>query len=138
MKWNMHLNLKTNVLHFCKNLHSKARSTFHFTFNGDDLSQYKYLGLVLNEHLNLSNTLVCKANWALALLNHRMRATGGFHLKTYTLVYDQLVQPIIMTNAFGVIRNILRSLIYNTVTSASITLEKCSHRSVSPTPIPCG
>ena len=88
MKWNMHLNLKTNVLHFCKNLHSKARSTFHFTFNGDDLSQYKYLGLVLNEHLNLSNTLVCKANWALALLNHRMRATGGFHLKTYTLVYD--------------------------------------------------
>ena len=138
MKRNMHLNLKTNVLHFCKNLHSKARSTFHFTFNGDDLSQYKYLGLVLNEHLNLSNTLVCKANWALALLNHRMRATGGFHLKTYTLVYDQLVQPIIMTNAFEVIRYILRSPIYNTVTSASITLEKCSHQSVSPTPIPCG
>ena len=94
----MHLNFNTNVLHFCKNLHSKARSTFHFTFNGDDSSQYKYLSLVLNEHLNWSNTLVCKANWALALLNHRMRATGGFHLKTYTLVYNQLVQPII-TNA---------------------------------------
>ena len=106
MKWNMHLNLeKTNVVHFRKNLRSKARSTFHFTFRGDEISytsQYKYLGLVLNEHLNWSNSLeniVCKANRALALLNHRMRATGGFHLKTYTLLFNQLVQPIIMTNA---------------------------------------
>ena len=102
----MHLNLeKTNVVHFRKNLRSKARSTFHFTFKGDEISyssQYKYLGLVLNEHLNWSKSLeniVCKANRALALLNHRMRATGGFHLKTYTLLFNQLVQPIIMTNA---------------------------------------
>ena len=105
----MHLNLeKTNVVHFHKNLCSKARftfSTFHFTFKGDEISyssQYKYLGLVLNEHLNWSKSLehiVCKANRAIALLNHRMRATRGFHLKTYTLPFNQLVQPIIMTNA---------------------------------------
>ena len=42
--------------------------------------------------------IACKANRALALLNHRMRATRGFHLKTYTLLFNQLVQPIIMTN----------------------------------------
>ena len=28
-----------------------------------------------------------------------MRATGEFHIQTYTLLYNQLVQPIIMTNA---------------------------------------
>ena len=28
-----------------------------------------------------------------------MKATGGFHFKTYTLLLNQLVQPIIMTNA---------------------------------------
>ena len=43
--------------------------------------------------------IICKANQVLALLNHKMRATGGFHLKTYTLLFNQLVQPIIMTNA---------------------------------------
>ena len=81
------------------------RSTFRFTFKEDEISyssQYKYLGLVLNEHLNWSKSLeniVCKANRALALLNHGMRATGGFHLKTYTLLFKQLVQPIIMTIA---------------------------------------
>ena len=61
MKWNMHLNLeKTNVVHFRKNLCSKARFTFRFTFKGDEISyssQYKYLGLVLNEHLNWSKSL---------------------------------------------------------------------------------
>jgi len=48
--------------------------------------------LVWFEHLNWSDSLeniVC--NW--------MRATGDFHFKTYTLLSDQLVQPIIMTNA---------------------------------------
>ena len=84
----MHLNLeKTNIVHFRKNLRSKLRSAFCFTFKGDEISyssQYKYLGLVLNEHLNWSDLLeniVCKANRALAFLNHRMRATGGFHLR---------------------------------------------------------
>ena len=126
-KLNMHLNLEnSNVVHFCKNLSSKAiylqgrvfncacvssvcqnpitptlamDTTFHFMFKGDEISyssQYK-------------------ANWALALLNHRMRATGGFHFQTYTLLFNQLEQPIIMTNArFWGHRAYQRSPIYNT------------------------
>ena len=102
----MGLNLKkTNIVHFRRKLRSKPRSTYPFTFNEEEISyasQYKYLGLILNEHLDWSASLevvITKANRALALLNHRMRATGGFHFKTYSLLFNQLVQPIIMTNA---------------------------------------
>ena len=43
--------------------------------------------------------IVSKVNRTLALLNHRMRVTGGFHFRTYTLLFNQLVQPIVMSNA---------------------------------------
>ena len=105
-KWGMRINLsKTNIVHFRKKLRSKPRSSVTFTLNGDEIkyvSQYKYLGLLLNEHLDWNVCLegiICKANRALALLNHRMRVTGGFHFRTYTLLFNQLVQPIVMSNA---------------------------------------
>ena len=45
MKWNMHLNLeKTNVVHFCKNMRSKARSTF--------VSPLKGVRLVIHHSIN--------------------------------------------------------------------------------------
>ena len=101
--WNMGLNLKkTNIVHFRRKLCSKPRSTYPFTFNEEEISyasQYKYLGLILNKHLDWSasvEVVITEANRALALLNHRMRATGGFHFKTYSLLFNQLVQP---TNA---------------------------------------
>ena len=99
-KWGMGINLsKTNIVR------TKPRSSVIFTFNGDEIqyvSQYKYLGLLLNEHLDWSVCLegiINKANRALALLNHRMRVTGGFHFRTYTLLFNQLVQPIVMSTA---------------------------------------
>ena len=62
-------------------------------------SQYKYLGLLLNEHLDWNVSIegihvISKANRALALLNHRMRVVGGFQFRTYTLLFNQLVQSI--------------------------------------------
>lgn len=84
-------------------MRSKPRSSVIFTFNGNEIKYIsQYLGLLLNEHLDWSVCLegiVSKANRALALLNHRMRVTGGFHFRTYTLLFNQLVQPIVMSNA---------------------------------------
>ena len=40
-----------------------------------------------------------KVNRALALLNLRVRACGGLHFNTYSLLFNQLVQSIIMCNA---------------------------------------
>ena len=57
--WKMKLNTsKTKIIHFRRNLKNKPRSSFHFE-NIEYVSQYKYLGLVLNEHLD----------WAPALKN---------------------------------------------------------------------
>lgn len=105
-KWEMNINTtKTNIVHFRRRLRSKPRSSVTFTFQDYEIlytSQYKYLGLLLHEHLDWNVSvegIIHKANRALALLNHRMRATGGFHFETYTLLFTQLVQPIIMTNA---------------------------------------
>ena len=74
MKWGMNVNLgKTNIVHFRRKLRSRPRSSIIFTFNGEEIqyaSQYKYLGLLLNEHLDWNVSLegiISKANRALAL-----------------------------------------------------------------------
>ena len=51
--------------------------------------EYKYLGLILTEHLEWDSALEDihkKANRALALLNHRARVCGGFHFNTYSML----------------------------------------------------
>ena len=57
-RWGMSVNLsKTNIVHFRRKMRSKPRSSVTFTFNGNEIkyvSQYKYLGLLLNEHLDWS------------------------------------------------------------------------------------
>ena len=105
-RWHMSLNIeKTKIVHFRKKLRSKQRSEYNFLFNSEKIeyaSEYKYLGLTLTEHLDWSNAIEeihKKANRALALLNHRARMCGGFHFDTYSMLFKQLVQPIIMCNA---------------------------------------
>ena len=56
----------------------------------------------INEHLDWAPALQelgCKVNEALALLNHRARACGNFHFKTYSMLFNQLILPTILTNA---------------------------------------
>ena len=60
------------------------------------------LGLFLMEHLEWDLAFLDmhkKASRGLALLNHRARLCGGFHTDTYTYLFNQLIQPIIMCNA---------------------------------------
>ena len=82
------------------------RSNFVFTFQSRVITyspHYKYLGLLFNEHLDWDQAIeaiLAKANQALTVVNHKARTCGGFHFKTYTMLFNQLVVPIITTNAF--------------------------------------
>ena len=105
-RWGMSLNInKTKVVHFRRKVRGVARSTTTFMLGREEIAytdQYKYLGLILSEHLEWDLALqeiVKKANRALALLNHRARACGELHTNTYTMLFNQLVQPVIMCNA---------------------------------------
>ena len=105
--WQMSLNVdKTNIVHFRKKGRGSLRSNFVFTFQSRVItysSYYKYLGLLFNEHLDwdqATEAILAKANRALTALNHKARTCGGFHFKTYTMLFNQLIIPIITTNAF--------------------------------------
>ena len=82
---NMSVNAtKSNVMHFRPN--SISRTTFRSTYGLCDLQiidKYKYLGLVLNEFLDLSMTakLVAQsASRALGLLIAKCKSAGGCHM----------------------------------------------------------
>ena len=102
----MTLNIaKTKIVHFRKKLRNKGKSDYRFLFNNREIEysgQYKYLGLLLMEHLEWDKAIEemhKKANRALALLNLRVRACGGLQFNTYSMLFNQLVQSIIMCNA---------------------------------------
>ena len=80
----MSLNIgKTKVIHFRKRNKNKMSSEYCFLFNNGEVKyteQYKYLGLLLTEHLEWEKEIYRKANRALALLNQRARSCGGLHL----------------------------------------------------------
>ena len=48
--------------------------------------QYKYLGLVLSEHLEWGKAIEEIYRKALALLNHIARSCGGFHFNMYSML----------------------------------------------------
>ena len=61
-------------------------------------NEYKYLGIWFNEHLDNSQTIEHigrSARKALAEMCARYRQFGGFHYKSFTLLYNSLVVPIL-------------------------------------------
>ena len=104
--WGISINIsKTKVMHFRKKHHLRDRAKHIFKVGANQLEyshDYRYLGLYINEHLDWSETLehiVSNAQKALTLLNHSTRCAGGFHFETYSLLFTQLVQSKILTNA---------------------------------------
>ena len=100
------MQLRLNTMHFRKkHIKSRHRSKYNFAIGDSQICythEYKYLGLYINEHLDWSETLeyvVNNAQKALTLFNHSTRCAGGFHFETYSLLFTQLIQPIILTNA---------------------------------------
>ena len=98
--WDLNINTsKTQVVHF----HSKSvpRSTFKFYIKNKELeivSQYRYLGLVLEESLDMSYTakiVAQSATRALGVLINKFKAHGGMPYETYTRLFYSLVQQVL-------------------------------------------
>ena len=71
-------------------------------YNLAHAAQYKYLGLVLTEHLDYVVTakLVAQsANKALGLLNAKSKAFGGLQYEPFTKIYESVFVPIISYGA---------------------------------------
>ena len=98
--WQLVVNgLKSNVVHFrCV---SSKRSNFKFSCGDislDVVSQYRYLGVILTEHLDYAVTVKSVsqvASRAFGSLVCKFKHFGGFPYVTYSKLYDSLVWPIV-------------------------------------------
>ena len=99
-KWRMMVNVhKTKVVHFRST--TKARSTFPFMLNDnliECVDKYKYLGIILDEHLLFNVTasvLANSGNRALASIYTKFNKLKGLGFKTYSKLYHTGVAPIL-------------------------------------------
>ena len=99
-KWGVTVNgNKSKVVHF----RSQNVDKTGFRFICDDvtleiISQYKYLGLILTEHLDylqMTKFVAKSASHALGFLICKDKALGGMPFKCFTKCYNSLVQPVI-------------------------------------------
>ena len=94
---------KSNVVHFRPE--SIYRTNNAFTFgNGsiETIGQYKYLGVVLSEHLDydiMTKAVAQSASHALGLLIAKCKTMGGVPYDVFTKLYDSVVWPVISYSA---------------------------------------
>jgi len=94
---------KTKVVHF-RNA-SVKRSSVQFKCGEsiiDYTNTYRYLGLVLHEHLDYSVTakyVAASATRALGLLITKFKVMGGMPYNVYTQLYETMVWPVISYGA---------------------------------------
>jgi hypothetical protein len=99
-QWNVKVNAeKTEIVHFRKNgvevtnVNFKIGESFLKT-----VSEYKYLGLILNEFLDYkitANNVAKSASRALGLLIAKSKALGGIPYDCFRKLYECLVLPVI-------------------------------------------
>ena len=99
-KWGLTINgNKSKVMHFRSQ--SVDKTVFPFTCRDETLeivSQYKYLGLILTEHLDfleMAKSVAKSASRALGFLICKDKALGGMPFECFTKCYNSLVQPVI-------------------------------------------
>ena len=99
-KWGVTVNgNKSKVMHF----RSQNVDKTGFLFICDDvifetIIQYKYLGLILTEHLDylqMTKFVAKSASRALGFLIYKDKALRGMPFKCFTKCYYSLVQPLI-------------------------------------------
>ncbi|MES9880789.1 MAG: reverse transcriptase family protein [Sedimenticola sp.] len=94
---------KSNIVQFRNP--SVMISDFIFNVNGNVVSyasQYKYLGLVLSEHLDFNitaKTVAQSAGRALGLLIAKSKTLGGLQYDVFTKLYESIVCPVILYGA---------------------------------------
>ena len=94
---------KTNILHLRKP--SKQKTNYTFVTDGDTLeivTQYRYLGFNMNEHLDMNYSAKCTAqaaSRALGLLIAKSKACGGMPYTCFSTLYDALVGSVINYSA---------------------------------------
>ena len=99
-KWKMAVNEeKTQVVHFRPP--RKQQSKFTWKFNEHSLllvNQYKYLGVILNEHMDFTVTatsLSSAASRALGLLRYKLKSLKECKYITFTKLYCSYICPIL-------------------------------------------
>jgi len=99
LSWNMKVNVsKTKIIHFRPK--SMPISNFIFTLNNDTLettSTYKYLGIILDEHLTFEeniNILSASGTRALGSIFNKFYQAKGFGYSAYSKLYHSCVTPI--------------------------------------------
>ena len=102
--WGMNVNdKKTKVMHFRKK--GRPSTTFNFKCGNkviDVISQYKYLGLMIDEFLDFDVTakhVAQSAHRALGLLIAKDKSHGGFTYEVFTKLYEVMVDSIISYGA---------------------------------------
>ena len=90
---------KSNIVHFRNSAKPKTQHVFKLGTDKLDLvASYKYLGLILSEHLDYSVTakiVAQAAGRALGLLLAKFKACGGMPYNVFTHLYDVMVQSVI-------------------------------------------
>ena len=108
-KWRIKVNTnKTKVVHF-RSI-SKDVTTENFPYGGVPLEivkSYKYLGVIFDEFLNFAEgvqTLAGAGGRGLGKIFASHRRLHGIGFKTYTKLYESMVDPILlcMGQVFGV------------------------------------
>ena len=99
-KWSMRVNIsKTKVVHYRTKTQPRSQCTFIFdNVNIDTVDKYKYLGIILDEHLDFNNTaavLAGSGGRALGAIYTKFNKLKGLGYKTYTQLYHSGVTPIL-------------------------------------------
>ena len=100
IKWRVTINLnKSNVIHFRKI--RKHQTEIIFKLGGEEInktSEYKYLGLILDEHLKLgccAETIAASASRALVSVISKFKSFRDMGYETYTTLFNVGVIPIL-------------------------------------------
>ena len=98
-KWRMKINRsKTSVIHFRKQ--SEPKTDAHFKCGEDDIDivpEYKYLGCILNEHVDFkttADTLASSAGRALGSIINTCLKENSLQYNTFTKLFQSCVVPI--------------------------------------------
>ena len=90
---------KSNAVHFRK--HQRPRTNPAFKYGDNEvniLSDYKYLGLILDEHMTFEkavDTLCSSAGRALASVINTFKSLHNIRFSTFTKLYNSCVNSIL-------------------------------------------